>query len=81
MLGYNIKQWTALGRNPVDDRLAAHARQLLAGTGLTPADAARIAGDPDAEVPDTAAAAAQAIRDGWAVGRQAADDPGAEQAD
>jgi hypothetical protein len=47
--------------------LAGHAAALLAGTGLTPDDAARIAADPGAAVPPQAAAAAQALRDGWAA--------------
>lgn len=51
-------------------QLAAYARQILAGTGLTPGDAARIAADPQADVPPPAAAAAQALRDGWAAARQ-----------
>jgi hypothetical protein len=54
--------------------LAEHAAALLAGTGLTPDDAARIAADPAAPVPAEAAAAARALRDGWAAasGQQAA---------
>jgi hypothetical protein len=52
---------------PVPDLLGAYAATLLAGTGLLPADAARIAADPGADVPPNAAAAAQALRDGWAV--------------
>jgi hypothetical protein len=48
--------------------LAPHAAGLLAGTGLTPDDAARIAADPHAPVPPQAAAAAQALRDGWDAG-------------
>ena len=47
--------------------LAAYAGTLMAGTGLAAADAARIAADPAADVPPDAAAAAQALRDGWAA--------------
>jgi hypothetical protein len=50
--------------------LTSHAGHLLAGTGLAAEDAARIAADPDAGVPCAAAAAANAMRDGWAVARQ-----------
>ena len=55
-------------------QLAQYATGLLAGTGLTPDDAARVAADPAAPVPPQAAAAAQALRDGWdaASGSQAA---------
>ena len=55
-------------------QLAQYAAGLLAGTGLTPGDAASIAADPAYPVPPQAAAAAQALRDGWdaAAGWQAA---------
>lgn len=45
--------------------LAEYAAALLAGTGLTPDDAARAAADPGVPVPPQAAAAAHALRDGW----------------
>jgi hypothetical protein len=48
-------------------QLAEYAAGLLAGTGLTPDGAARVAADPHAPVPPQAAAAAQALRDGWAA--------------
>lgn len=48
-------------------QLAEYAAGLLTGTGLTPDDAARAAADPDAPVPPQAAAATQALRDGWAA--------------
>jgi hypothetical protein len=47
--------------------LLTHAATLLAGTSLPAADAARVAGDPAAPVPSEAAAAAHALRDGWAA--------------
>jgi hypothetical protein len=49
----------------VTPALDAHAALILAGTGLTPAGAARIAANPAAPVPGPAAAAASALRDGW----------------
>jgi hypothetical protein len=52
--------------NVLPAALAAYAGALLAGTGLATADAARIAADPAADVPPDAAAA-QALRDGWAA--------------
>ena len=52
----------------MNPELTAYATRVLAGTGLTPGDAARLAADPQAPVPGPAAAAAvAAMRDGWAA--------------
>lgn len=47
--------------------LTAYAARLLAGTGLAPESAAHVAADPLADVPESASAAASALRDGWAA--------------
>jgi hypothetical protein len=53
---------------PLPPGLAAYAAGLLAGTGLSPADAARAAaGDPGVTVPPAAEPAVRALRDGWAA--------------
>lgn len=53
-------------RRPRRLTLAGHAARLLAGTGLTAADAALAAsGDPAAVIPPAAQHAARELRDGW----------------
>jgi hypothetical protein len=58
----------------LSDALAAYATTLLTGTRLAVADAARIAADPQADVPPEAAAAAAALRAGWAAATLGGDD-------
>lgn len=58
----------AAATGPGPGTLAAYAARLLAGTGLSAADAARAAaGDPQVTVPPGAETAVLAMRDGWAA--------------
>lgn len=53
---------------PLPSSLSAYAARLLAGTGLSPAAAARAAaGDPGTAVPPGAEPVVRALRDGWAA--------------
>ena len=56
--------------------LAAYAARLLAGTGLSAADAARaLAGDPEVAVPPGAESVLRVLRDGWSAAMAAGPEP------
>ncbi len=52
---------------PIDAALHGYATRLLAGTGLTAAEAEAVASGQQNDVPTAAASAAEALRDGWAA--------------
>lgn len=56
----------------MDDGLRAYAARLLAGTGLDGGDAEAVASQGHADIPERAATAAAAMRDGWAVAARTA---------
>ena len=60
---------------PLDAGLRRYTQQLLTGTGLDPAAAEAVATGQDRSAPPQAAAAAAALRDGWATATHACQAP------
>lgn len=63
---------------PLDAALRDYAERLLTGTGLGGADAEPVAAGQQLDVPARAAAAAAALREGWAVAAHTAQTSGAQ---